>query len=94
MNTKKLSVFLALASTFALDTAYAQEPDDTSVADDSAIEQQRPDREQRRLRRKNMTDEQRAAARERWDSMSDQERQSAKDKIRERRSGRRGGDAK
>ena len=87
MNIKKLCLLLALASTFALGTAIAQESDDPSAAEGAATErqrpdsrQQRPDSNQQRQRRGNMSDEQRAAARERWQGMSDSERQAARDK--------------
>ena len=92
MNIKKICVLLALASTFALGAANAQESDDSSATEGAATdrqrpdrEQQRPDREQQRQRRDNMTDEQRAAARERWEGMSDADRQTARDKRHKRR---------
>ncbi len=89
MNIKKLCVLLALASTFALGSAIAQESDDSSATKGAATERQRPDREGQR--RENMTDEQRAAARDRWQGMSDEQRQTARDKRRSRESGGKGG---
>ena len=80
MNINKLGVIFVLAATFALGTAIAQESDDTPAPGGTASERQRPDSNQQRHRRENMTDEQRAAARERWQGMSDAERQTARDK--------------
>lgn len=100
MSIKKICVFLALTSTFALGTAIAQESHDPSATEGAATErqrpdskQQRPDSKQQRQRRENMTDEQRAAARERWNGMSDAERQAARDKrgARGNGNGRKGG---
>ena len=79
MQIRKLSILLALASTFALGTATAQESDDPTT-DGAATERQRPNPEQTRQRRENVTDEQRAAARERREGMSDEQRQAARDK--------------
>ena len=80
MNIKKLCVLLALASTFALGTAIAQESDDPSATEGAATERPRQDSKQQRPRRENVTDEQRAAARDRWQGMSDAERKAARDK--------------
>ena len=93
MNIKRFAITLALASTFALGTAIAQESDDSSAPEGAATERQRPDREQQRQRRENMTDEQRAAARERWQGMSDEQRQAARENRRGRGNGqgRKGG---
>jgi hypothetical protein len=91
MNIKKFCVLLALASTFALGTAGAQESDDPSATEGAATERQRPDSNQQRQRRENMSDEQRAAARERWQGMSDSERQAARDKRGARGNGGKGG---
>jgi hypothetical protein len=90
MNITGFCIVFALASTFALGTAIAQESGDPPASEGAATERQRPDSNQQRQRRKNMTDEQRAAARERWQGMSDAERQSARDKRAARGNGRDG----
>jgi hypothetical protein len=80
MNIKTICVIFALASTFALGTAIAQESDVPPASEGAAKERQRPDSNHQRQRRENMTDEQRTAARERWEGMSDAERQTAREK--------------
>jgi len=90
MNIKKYCVVLALASTFALGTAIAQESDKPSATEGAATERQRPDSKQQRQHRDNMTDEQRKAAREHRQGMSDAERQAARDKMHNRRGGKDG----
>jgi len=105
MQIKKLSILLALTSIFAMGTAVAQESDDSTDTDSANTDRQRPDRDEIRKRRENMSDEekqavrdrrrnrseeQRAARRERWEGMSDEERQAAKDKRHERRGSRDG----
>jgi len=90
MHIRKLPIVLALATTFALGTAVAQESDDSAATDSGVTDQQRPDRERIRNRRENMTEEERAAMRERWEGMSDEERQAARDKMRSHRGGKDG----
>ena len=89
MTLRKLAILLTLASSFAMGTALAQESDDPSATDGSQTDRQRPDREHQR-RRENMTDEQRAAARERWQGMSDSERKAKRVVMRARHGGKDG----
>jgi len=105
MQIRKLSILLALTSIFAMGAAFAQESDDSTTTDGTNTDRQRPDREEMRKRRENMSDEEkqamrerrqqrskehRAAKRERWESMSDEERQAARDRRHERRSSKDG----
>ena len=105
MQIKKLSILLALTSVFAMGNALAQESEDSADTGGANTDRQRPNRDEMRKRRENMSDEerqamrdrrrnrseeQRAAMRERWEGMSDEERQAAKDKRHERRGSRDG----
>ena len=77
MTTKKLLLVLTAATTMAIGTAYGQESDAPETPTEAKPQEQRPDRW-------NMTDEQRAAARERRQNMTDEERQAMRDRKRER----------
>ena len=55
MTTKKLLLVLTAATTMAIGTAYGQESDAPETPTEAKPQEQRPDR-------RNMTDEQRAAA--------------------------------
>ena len=82
MHIRKLAIITILSTALAIGTAAAQETDAAEAAP------QQPDREQLQKHRKPLSDEQRAAMRERWNAMSDEERQAARDKMRERRAKR------
>ena len=77
MTPKKLLLILTAATSMAIGTAYGQESDAAAAPPETKPQEQRPDR-------RNMTDEQRAAARERRQNMTDEERQAMRDRKRER----------
>ena len=64
MQIKKLSMLVILASTIAAGTAIAQETDGSTDTEGTKTDRQRPDRDQARQRRDNMSDEDRQAARD------------------------------
>ena len=84
MRIKKLSMLVILASVLATGTAIAQETDGSTDTEGTKTERQRPDRDQARQRRENMSDEDRQAAR-------DKRQQRSGNREGQRARGQRGG---
>ena len=87
MQFNKAPMVLILASMLTMTTASAQQDENTDSQEPTA-EEHRANRDARRERWENMSDEERQAARERRENMSDEERQAMRDNRRERGAGK------
>jgi hypothetical protein len=76
---------LIIASSLAFGLAQGQETSDSTDAGTAPASEQRPQGNHDRPPRKPMSDEERAAKRERFDNMSDEEKQALRQKHGERR---------
>ena len=90
-NRRYLTILALAAGVLAFGTSNAQVTETPDNNDGAAPAEQRPERQHRPPpRRKHMTEEQRAAARERWRNMSEEERQAKREKMRARRASKGG----
>ncbi len=80
---------LLVASALSVGAAGAQETSSSDEGSDTAAAGQHRDRDQMRHRRQNMTDEERAARRERFENMSDEEKQAMRQRRQEQHAERR-----
>lgn len=85
MRLGKLATRLILATSLAFGIAQGQETDDSADNGTAPAGEQRPQGNHDRPPRKPMSDEERAAKRERFDNMSDEEKQAMRQKRGEQR---------
>ncbi len=89
MRLRKITTMLLVASALSVATAEAQETDGSAEGTDPTTQGQHRDRDQMGHRRQTMTDEERAARRERFENMSDEEKQAMRQRRQEQHAERR-----